>query len=69
MAAIAKAHNVDVQKVIDALVADQQAEVAAAVKAGTITQAQADAMATNLAQRITDQVNGVAPSGGHGHGH
>ncbi|HEX8026283.1 MAG TPA: hypothetical protein VF484_08760, partial [Candidatus Limnocylindrales bacterium] len=43
MAAVAKAHNVDVQKVIDALVADAKDELAAAVKAGTLTQAQADA--------------------------
>ncbi len=59
MAAVAKAHNVDVQKVIDALVADSQSELAAAVKAGTITQAQADAKAPSLVQHATDQVNGT----------
>ena len=59
MAVVAKAHNVAVQTVIDALVADGKSELAAAVKAGTITQAQADAMQANLVQRVTDQVNGT----------
>ena len=59
MAAVAKAHNVDPQKVIDALVADGKAELAAAVKAGTLTQAQADAQQAEVTQRATDQVNGT----------
>jgi hypothetical protein len=61
MAAVAKAHNVDVQKVIDALVADELDELAAEVKAGTLTQAQADARKPTIAQRMTDRVNGVHP--------
>ena len=59
MAAVAKAHNVDPQKVIDALVADGQSELDAAVKAGTMTQAQADAEKAEVTQRATDQVNGT----------
>jgi hypothetical protein len=59
IAAVAKAHGVDIQKVIDALVADSQSELDAAVKAGTITQAQADARKANLVQHATDQVNGT----------
>ena len=43
---------------LDALVADGQSELDAAVKAGTITQAQADAEKANLTQRATDQANG-----------
>jgi hypothetical protein len=73
VADVAKAHSVAVQTVIDALVADGKSELAAAVKAGTITQAQADAEMANLAQRATDQVNGTfgpggmgGPGGGHG---
>ena len=67
VAAVAKAHNVAVQTVIDALVADGKSELDAAVKAGTITQAQADAQAANLVQRVTDQVNGTMRGpGGHG---
>ena len=62
MADIAKANNVDPQKVIDALVADGKQELAAAVTAGTLTQAQADSMQTDLTQRMTDQVNGAFPA-------
>jgi predicted RNA-binding protein associated with RNAse of E/G family len=69
IAAVAKAHNVDVQTVIDALVADAKDELVAAVKAGTMTQAQADTETSNLTQRITDQVNGTGfGPGGHGPG-
>jgi hypothetical protein len=59
VAQIAKAHNVDPQKVIDALVTDGLNELAAEVKAGTITQAQADAQKAAVTQRATDQVNGT----------
>ncbi|HEX3428509.1 MAG TPA: hypothetical protein VHS36_06855, partial [Candidatus Limnocylindrales bacterium] len=58
VAQVAAAHNVNLQVVIDALVADGQAELDAAVKAGTMTQAQADAEKANLTQRATDQANG-----------
>jgi transposase-like protein len=77
VAAIAKAHNVTAQTVIDALVADGKTEIAAAVKAGTMTQAQADQELANLTARVTDQVNGTGfgpggrggPGGFGGHGH
>ncbi len=59
VAAVAKAHNVDVQKVIDALVQDGLDELAAQVTAGTLTQAQADGMKAEVTQRATDQVNGT----------
>jgi hypothetical protein len=65
VAAVAKAHNVDIQTVIDALVADGQAELDAAVKAGTITQAQADAEKANVLQRATAQANGTFDGGDH----
>ena len=65
MAAVAKAHNVDPQKVIDALVADGQSEIDAALKTGQITQAQADQTKSGLTARITNKVNatGEAPDG------
>ena len=66
MAAVATAHNVTVQTVIDALVADAKDELAAAVKAGTITQAQADAESANITARVTAQVNGTFGPGGRG---
>ncbi len=63
IAAIAKAHNVDPQKAIDALVADGLDELAAAVKAGTITQAQADAQKADVTTRATGRVNGTFMGG------
>ena len=69
IAAVAKAHNVDIQVVIDALVADAKDELAAAVKAGTMTQAQADTETGELSTRFTDRVNGTGfGPGGHGPG-
>lgn len=59
VAAVAKAQGVDPQKVIDALVTDGLNELAAQVKAGTLTQAQADAQKAEVTQRATDQVNGT----------
>jgi hypothetical protein len=64
VAAIATAHSVAPQKVIDALVTDGLNELAAEVKAGTITQAQADAQKAAVTQRATDQVNGTFSGGG-----
>jgi hypothetical protein len=49
---------------IGALVASEKTEVANAVTAGKLTQAQADEITANLTQRVTDLVNGVRPSGG-----
>jgi hypothetical protein len=70
IADVAKAHSVDVQTVIDALVQDQKDEVAAAVKAGMITQAQADQKLANVTAFVTAQVNGTGfgPGGRGGHG-
>ncbi len=79
IAGVAKAHGVDVQTVIDALVADKKDEVAAALKAGTITQARTDQELANATHFVTAQVNGTSfgpggrggPDGascGHGHG-
>jgi hypothetical protein len=47
---------------IDALVAAEKTELAAAVKAGTITQAQSDQIATTLKDRFTALVNGTRPA-------
>jgi hypothetical protein len=68
VAALAKAHKVDLQVVIDALVADSESELAAAVANGSITQAQADAQKANLVQRATDQANGTFSGGPGGRG-
>jgi hypothetical protein len=52
--------------VIAALVAAEQTELADAVKANRLTQAEADSIAANLRQRFTDLVNGVRPEHGPG---
>ena len=57
---------------VAALVAHEKQELADAVKAGRLTQAQADAIAPILQQRFEDLVNGVRPAGprpGFGFGH
>lgn len=67
VADVAKAHNVDPQKVIDALVADAKTHLADQVTAGRLTQAQADQISSTLTQRITDFVNNVRPAGDGDH--
>jgi hypothetical protein len=66
IAAVATAHGVDPQTVIDALVADAQAKLAARVASGDITQAQADEVSADLVQHITDHVNHAGGPGGAG---
>ena len=68
LADVAKDQKVSVDSLIKAMVADAQGDLAAAVKAGTMTQAQADTMKSTLTERITDQVNGVRTGGGMGGG-
>jgi len=63
IAQIAKSKNVDVNKVIDAIVADASARIDAAQKAGRLTQAQADKAKADLKTRITDFVNNGFPKG------
>ncbi len=63
VAQVAKAHNVPLQTVIDALVADGTTELAADVAKGTITQAQADAQKAEILQRATAQANGSFAGG------
>ena len=68
LADVAKDQKVSVDSLIKAMVADAEGDLAAAVKAGTMTQAQADTMKSSLTERITDQVNGVRMGGGMGGG-
>jgi hypothetical protein len=59
---------------IDALVAAEKTELAAAVSAGRLTQAQSDQIAAGLPAHVTAEVNGTRPAhgpggpGGFGHG-
>jgi hypothetical protein len=61
LAQVAQAQGKSVSGLIDALVAEEKHELAEAVTAGRLTQAQADARLTDLEARITDKVNGVRP--------
>lgn len=74
IAEVAGDQGVDVQVVIDALVADAQAHLAEEVAEGDLTQEEADAKAADLTARITEMVNTAPPVGGRGggmgrHGH
>jgi hypothetical protein len=74
LADIAKAQNVDIQKVKDAIVADVTAHFADEVKSGEHTQAEVDQRLADLKTHLDDMVNGVKPAGmpgmdgGMGHG-
>ncbi len=74
IADIAKAQGVDLQKVIDALVAPAYAHIDAEVKAGTLTDAEGATRKTEITDRITKLVNeplplpGVGPGRGFGPG-
>ena len=66
IAAIAKSKGVAEQTVIDAVVAQAKTGLAAAVKAGRLTQAQADKAIANLPARIKNLVEGKRPAMGPG---
>jgi hypothetical protein len=66
IAGVAKEHNVAVDAVISTLVADENAEIDAAVSGGHLTQAQAAQMKTQTTQRVSALVNGTAPAHGPG---
>jgi hypothetical protein len=68
LADVAKDQKVSVTSLVKAMVADAEGDLAAAVKAGTMTQAQADTLKSSLTERITDQVNGDRAGGGMGRG-
>jgi hypothetical protein len=61
IAELATANGVEVQAVIDALVADAQTKLAEAVTAGDITQDEADTKLADITTRITDFVNNGRP--------
>jgi hypothetical protein len=62
LASIATEQGVDVQTVIDALVAEATTRLSERVTAGDLTQDEADAKLTNLTERITDMVNNGRPA-------
>lgn len=66
IADVAKAKNVDVAKVIAAIVDERTADIAQHVKDGDLTQAQADAQLKDLAARVTAMVDNAMPMRGKG---
>ena len=61
VADVAAANDVDVQAVIDALVADASAHIDEEVAEGDLTEEQATERKANLEERITALVNGERP--------
>lgn len=69
IAAIATEKGVDVNSIVRALVDEQNTRLAAAVTAGKMTQAEADAKKADVTQRVADRVNSTpGEKGGFGHG-
>ena len=64
LADLAKAQGKTVDGLVSALVADEKKELDAAVAAGRLTQAQADARLAEARGRFTDMVNGTLPDHG-----
>ena len=68
LAEIAKAQGKSVDGLKKALATEMQKKLDAAVKAGKLTQAQADEMQARMTEHLTDLVNGTGrgPGGHHG---
>ena len=62
IAKVAEAKSVDLQKVIDAIVADMSTHIDQGVTDGRMTQAEADARKADSVTRATAMVNGERPS-------
>src|SRR5829696_8663448 len=69
LAEIAKSKGKSVDGLVDALVADANKKIAAAVTAGRLSQADADRLTASLKEHVTEMVNNtVGPRGGPGRG-
>lgn len=68
IAEIAAINGVDVDTVIDALVAEAEAHLDLAVESGRLTEEEAAEKAETLEERITARVNGERPERPFGHG-
>lgn len=69
LAQVASDKGVNVQVVIDALVASATNHINEEVTSGEITQAEADQKLADLSQHVTDRVNNPRPEGGPRGGH
>lgn len=68
LADLAKAKGISTTTLVNKLLAAAKTELAAQVKAGKLTQAQADEFLSGLKERITERVTSTEPFGGHGMG-
>jgi hypothetical protein len=68
LAQIAADHKIDIQKVIDTLTASAKAKLDDAVKAGKLTQSEADARLKELTDRLNNLVNQKLPTPAKGAG-
>lgn len=68
IAQIAASKGIDVAKVVDTLLSEFTAKEQAEVATGEHTQAEVDQKIVDAKARITDMVNGTAPTGGRGEG-
>lgn len=68
IAQVAEARGVDVQTVIDAMLAELKAHLDEEVAAGEHTQEEADEKLAEATERITDRVNNGGPARGERHG-
>lgn len=64
---VAAAQGVEVQAVVDAVIADLEARLADRVEAGHLTQDRADEVLAGAQERVTAFVEGEAPAFGGGH--
>ncbi len=69
IAEIADANGVDVQTVIDDMVADATARINERVASGDMTQERADEILAELPDKVTERVNNGRPEGRPGFGH
>ena len=69
IAEVAEEQGVEVQDVVDAVVAAQQERLDEAVADGDLTQEEADEIAADVEERVTAFVNGEMPPLGDGMGH
>lgn len=67
LAQVAQGKGISQATLVDKLVAAEKTRIAAAVKAGQLTQAQATAISADLKTRITQQVTSTRPVGGFDH--
>jgi hypothetical protein len=68
LAQVAQTKGINQSTLVSKLVAAEKGRLAAAVKAGTLTQAQADSMSANLSDRVTKEVTTTCAGGGGGFG-